>query len=436
MMRALLFVLCIALPAWASAETINPLHAKSSQCGRYEVFHINGIRTEITGATDNLRQLRDVYGNAHDGHLISYNLAYNQTRGLQDLLDTYDQVVLDFPGATFAAFIRAVVLGVITDPLTAEIVATIAARLATVYDPERPSPYLDSDLLAIETAIRGGHAWNGRMLIVPHSQGTLYANLVHDRLIAAGPQQVEAGSVGIMAVAAPASNVRGTGSTYVTSSNDRVISGVRFVFNNTLPATYTIPVIDSLGHNFIGVYLNPQQPFSRATIVEEMSRVLSQLTARVAVADPGVFAYAHASVWWDDCNRTSYPYGCWFQGTQWFEPVMHSWVPGNPSYYAVTAAGTYEQATQLAAANAAACQALGEAELARLRVANPNDAFPFVVIPGCFNSGGSALNGVLTAITGDFKIYTLRADDNTSVPGSRSFVHGHVGSACRRSGSG
>jgi len=50
MKKLLLFLLLSITSIWASAETIDPLLAKADVCGRYEVFHINGILTDIDGA--------------------------------------------------------------------------------------------------------------------------------------------------------------------------------------------------------------------------------------------------------------------------------------------------------------------------------------------------------------------------------------------------
>jgi len=324
--------------------------------------------------------LSDTYGNGHDGHLIAYALAYNQTRGLQDLLDSYDQVLLDFPGVTFALFLRAVVFGVIRDPLTAEMVATIAASLALATDPERPAPYMDTDLLNIQSAILGNHVGNGRILLVPHSQGNLYANIVYDRLITDGPQQVDVGSIGIMAVATPASNVRGTGSKYVTSDNDRVINGVRFVFSNTLPPTITIPVVDRLGHNFIDVYLT--NLFSKATIVEEMSLVLSSLTSRTGPL-PNIWLRSNSVLYY--CPPTNFYYwqSCWFSipaGTPWRvmdENVIRYSVAGGDDALRV---GAVSELADVTRAHAVGCYSLFLDDMLRQKKYGIE---PYHVIPGC-----------------------------------------------------
>jgi hypothetical protein len=99
------------------AANIDPRLAKFDVCGRYEVFHINGIQTTETDANDNRVALSAAYGNSHNEHLIAYRLAYNPTQGaLLDLVDVFAQKLNEYPGATFAMIVRAF-LGRVRAPL-------------------------------------------------------------------------------------------------------------------------------------------------------------------------------------------------------------------------------------------------------------------------------------------------------------------------------
>lgn len=257
MIKKLLLLLSLALPLWAGAETIDPRIAKADVCGRYELFHINGVDTDFEGATDNLIMLRTTYGNAYDSHIITYGLAYNATRGAPiDLIDAFGQVIRGYPGATFRDWIRAVVFGMYNSVMTADVAAAIAKGVAAIFDINRPPVYGEADVYSIESAIRTRHSANARVLLVPHSQGVIYANLVRDRLVAVGGPRtpIPSQSIGIIGVAAPRAVYGGL---YLTSVNDRAINGVRFVFPDTPAANITIPVnsVDLYGHSFRDIYL-------------------------------------------------------------------------------------------------------------------------------------------------------------------------------------
>lgn len=95
-----------------------------------------------------------------------------------------------------------------------------------------------------------------KLLLVGHSQGALYANSMYEYITTHG---APVRSVGVYAVATPASYVAGGGA-YITSSEDEVIAGVRTIAKRTgapapLPSTIRIPNnLDrydlELGHTF------------------------------------------------------------------------------------------------------------------------------------------------------------------------------------------
>lgn len=253
-----LILFCLALLSVNASAFPNNMDARfakdSTVCGGYEIFHINGILTQPEEAQQNLLTLMTSYGNSYKEHLISYGLAYNQTMDPHnDLLDSFKQVLLSFPGTTMEQYTRAVYLGMYPSQLlTSQIVAMLTTKWLALFNIDRPSPYQDQDLTNIFNAIYGNHKQHGR---VPHSQGTLYANLVYDRLIKPYPvpgMQIQKKSLQIMAVASAVAGAAGGtrgGGTHVTNSNDLVINAVRTMSTTTLAANTTEP-INGLGHSF------------------------------------------------------------------------------------------------------------------------------------------------------------------------------------------
>jgi hypothetical protein len=158
------------------------------------------------------------------------------------------------------------------------------------------APISDLDLKTILRNIAAEDATQ-KLLIVGHSQGALYGNEAYDYIIQNGTSP---SSVGVYAVASPATYVAG-GGTYVTSSNDEIISGLTALAKTTgtptpLPSNITT-FFDSLlphsniyekasaSHSFAGAYL-----FSAGDrIVNDIQSELSQLKSTSSSATVGCF---------------------------------------------------------------------------------------------------------------------------------------------------
>ena len=122
-----------------------------------------------------------------------------------------------------------------------------------------------------------------QILLVGHSQGTLYTNSIYEYLITHGvPEE----SIAVYNVATPAHNVAGNGS-YLTSSNDSLISALiafaqKLSAPSPLPPNIDIPISSDdaqgvySGHNFIRAYLAGASD----KIVSDVSRALDSLTAK------------------------------------------------------------------------------------------------------------------------------------------------------------
>lgn len=317
-----LVLFCLALMWSVSANAItypnnmDPRLAKfDDTCGAYEIFHINGILTDQAGAAANLQTLMTRYGNSYKAHIIQWGLAYNKTVDWDnDLADSYRQVVLSFPGTTMEEYVRAVVLGMYPSQLlTSNIVGMLSGKWASLFHIDRPSPYQDEDLTNIYNAIYGAHRQNGRVMLIPHSQGTLYANLVYDRLLKpyAVPQmQIQAKALRIMAIASAVAGATGGtrgGGLHVTNTNDLVINAVRAFSSTTLAANTTVN-INGLGHNLRDVYLNwPYAPHTTTNkILANMTVTLDSLKS-TQLKYVGMWLRGQAE--YVRCGPAAWPYG-------------------------------------------------------------------------------------------------------------------------------
>ncbi|MFN3566586.1 MAG: hypothetical protein ACK4V1_11465 [Burkholderiaceae bacterium] len=230
-------------------------------------------------ARDNLDQLGNAYGNAHNEHLIAYRLAYNPTQGaLLDLVDVFAQKLNEYPGATFAMIVRAF-LGRVRDPLPVPLADELQRILI---ERIRGTGYVslnDTDLALVVDRVRRQRMSGAKTLLVPHSQGSLYANSAY-ALLTQGAGAVPAKSLAIVAVASPAAYVAGANGRHVTSRQDLVIFGLRKLLGNgsVLPGNVRQPLTldDPLGHSFQAIYLRPNTN-ARTKLLSDIAAVLDSL---------------------------------------------------------------------------------------------------------------------------------------------------------------
>ena len=135
----------------------------------------------------------------------------------------------------------------------------------------RPAPYEDQDIADIVSSIRNQTDSGAKLLMVGHSQGSIYLTLVYNKLIALGWKPQTIGAVGI----AVAYSSIPTGNAYTTSANDVVIDAVRIatagkILRPTLSNRYR-PTIDPLGHNLRETYLHDLNPRSIDQIKNNIS---------------------------------------------------------------------------------------------------------------------------------------------------------------------
>ncbi|ULH15512.1 hypothetical protein MF271_16605 [Deinococcus sp. KNUC1210] len=229
-----------------------------TQSLRPAIVFMNGIFTDEQRALGNVDALRALLGDAAG----DYYLDYNPTDGLQDLMEVFQQKQSE---GGFAAF----VLGGLQSVGTAD-VATLVPQAAAIVQagvsslaalkPGAPSVDARVSLLADRLApmLQSGR----RVLLVPHSQGNLYANAVYAELQRRG---VSLSNLRVVGAAVPNLTLVG-GNSYVTSGSDNVINGLRLLFpvapwnDTSLPLWQTRDPL--LGHDFNTVYANLEEPIS------------------------------------------------------------------------------------------------------------------------------------------------------------------------------
>lgn len=375
---ALLWLLsCLSLST--QAETIDPRIAKLNPCGQYVVVHINGINTDRDGARENLNEIETAYGNAHDGHIIRYTLAYNRTLGFaQDVIDSYRQIVALYPPLTARDFIQGVVLGIFGSAWLPDIIEGVGQALRSIFRVEEPLLFYEQDLRQIVRDM--ALVTDQRLLIVGHSQGTLYANMVYDRLTSgfnpstgtSGTSRLAPEQIGIVAVAAATQSVpRGV---HLTSYVDLVVAGVRFAYPATLGPNVELARSqdDRLGHNFRAIYM--AQSTSRDAIVREMQYQLNSLvsaTPRTLWLPPNYFVIP------------TYLVAGWQVRTYGGEPVSTYFynVPGTDG--TIEAPGTQQDAIDIAITYAPVCYEMIVEEIRRAILGLPPLHLGALGVRGC-----------------------------------------------------
>lgn len=120
-----------------------------------------------------------------------------------------------------------------------------------------------------------------KLLLVAHSQGNFYANSFYDTVVN-DPESISSQSIGVYAVATPASKVAGDGK-WITSGTDNTIIGYvgGVLGRKILPPNVYIkefsafsPKID-YGHSFVDAYLK----YEGSRVVSDIKESLSKLSA-------------------------------------------------------------------------------------------------------------------------------------------------------------
>ena len=188
-----------------------------------------------------------------------------------------------YPARTLRDWIQGIVFGIFSSAWLPDIIEGVSQALRSIFRLEEPLLFYEQDLQQIVRDM--GLVTDERLLIVGHSQGTLYAQMVYERLTSgftpstgtSGSSRLAPEQIGIVAVAAVTQPLpRGV---HLTSYRDFVVAGVRFAYPATAGPNLRLARSedDQLGHNFRDVYM--AQSTSRDAIVREMKYQLDSLVS-------------------------------------------------------------------------------------------------------------------------------------------------------------
>lgn len=221
---AMLFTVIVSV---ISPPTISSASISTCAPANYSVVYINGIWT--TDAKSAAFELQRAIGTTHNGQRVKVSIAYNKTHGkTSDLADVFRQKLNEYPGVAAELLIKGLTSGIglgLPDPLVEFI---HSYNIGKIRDAGNVG-YSDEDLRDIVGFIRGSITENQKILLVPHSQGNLYANSAYAALTS-GSDAIPESSIKIVGIASPAAYVGGNGD-YVSSTNDLVINGLRAASN-------------------------------------------------------------------------------------------------------------------------------------------------------------------------------------------------------------
>jgi alpha-tubulin suppressor-like RCC1 family protein len=243
----------------------------------------NGINTTYDEAWEDADDdLPRLAAEAKIADVVAIGIAYNHTDGfLADVMQTLKQKEEEDPRFGWyllnnisGYLMRGLgVIGVLDLPADA---APLIATLQTVINQgladsaSRLGTFYDADVADQVSGYEEDLTVNGyRVVVVAHSQGTLYANAARAALAAVDSANL--GSFGIVALG-DAAEITFNG--YVTSDNDLVINALRTLGKTVLPANVDVPVNtgDFTGHLFEATYINAQLP-ARSKVVALLSTV-------------------------------------------------------------------------------------------------------------------------------------------------------------------
>jgi hypothetical protein len=251
----------------------------------FRVYFGNGIANDAVDADKSLVVLQTEIGPKFGNMPVSYGNAFTPTGGfVHDLYVVFKQKLVENPSLTWDIFAR-VFLGLNNGiaEQTVKIVQSIIAEVESKKSEElkakfiSDAPYYDQIGASHVSQVLADILRHGRrVLLVAHSQGTLYANSTYKHVYE--NPTIKPGNFGIVGVASAANYMAG-GGLYTTSDSDVVINALRSIItSSTLPANTKIPFNqnDFSGHQFVETYMNSAFPAKNA-IVSNIKYSLAKL---------------------------------------------------------------------------------------------------------------------------------------------------------------
>lgn len=231
----------------AGSLLIAPLGAASAATAvpGAAIVYVNGINSTFDEAVASLQILKTQLNARDTNNAYVYGNAYNATRGFfSDVWQVFKQKTVE--GSSPADFWRAIDGGTIpADGMDAALQQKYIDTLTRSNTPELPN-HLNQ--------YRNYLKAQRKVVLVGHSQGSLYANF-EINLLATGPERAQ-GRITAVNVG-NAARYQLPGSSYLTSTSDTVVGALGRV-QTVLPANYSFgwALSDPLGHSFSKTYMN------------------------------------------------------------------------------------------------------------------------------------------------------------------------------------
>lgn len=275
-MRSLNSLLVAGRLAAAVAALVLPVPsfaATEEACGGYTIVYGNGILNTTEDREAGVEALLDTFGSSLGGLPIDYDSAIDPTNGpWTDLVTVLQQKVDEFgsSGLTWSMAIQ-VFLGLspsgaaplwitaIQDAVQQASLTAVVTLLNDINDGDSIIAGTLANHLALYEELTLEQ--RQRVLIVAHSQGTIYANEAYSEMVA--NPNVNPKSLAVISVAALVEQVADGKGRYISSSNDLAVNALRLVFPGAVLSaniTNDFHLVDALGHNFIDTYLKASYP--------------------------------------------------------------------------------------------------------------------------------------------------------------------------------
>lgn len=264
-----------ANPSQVRAASVIRVPASACIGADTAVYFANGMLNSFEDARSSLLTLRLALGQSLPGNTF-FALAFNPSDGA--LVDLWEAVQQELNSDT-SRFYR--ILGGIDlmPDFIQDALLDIAAGLDR--DAVAASPAATAHLNLYQSEVLEGK----KVVVVAHSQGNFFTNLVYGAL-----EPLEQQSVGVVAVATPANFVAG-GGPHVTLREDLIIGALilrRPLNGPKTPNTTNGEVSgDLLGHSFSQAYMYPGAT-SRSKILTRIDEVNRSLVEPVPLAEEGV----------------------------------------------------------------------------------------------------------------------------------------------------
>lgn len=248
----------------------------------YLAVYINGINTLKSDAKYSAANyLFPAIGSTYNGEGVTVVVAYNKSRGgiwvLADLVDVFRQKLTEYPGVGSDLIFKALTSGVFGSEIPDSLQNFITQYHINKIKDYGYTGYDDADLSDILGDIRSKMVENQKIILIPHSQGNLYANAAYEKLTS-GDNAVPKEAIKIMGIASPAAYVAGGGD-YLTSTHDLIIGALRSSGLSVLSSNFPISITtkDLAGHSLSDVYLNPDLE-GRAELINRIHASMSSLS--------------------------------------------------------------------------------------------------------------------------------------------------------------